>query len=89
MPYANYTSQEVATRGDALYEHQFRKVVEVEHKGKFLVLDIETGTYEIDTDDLIATKRLLARRPQAVIYGLRIGYPTAYRLGAHFASSAQ
>ena len=89
MPYANYTSQEVATRGDALYERQLRKVVEAEHKGKFLVLDIETGTYEIDTDDLIATKRLLARRPQAVIYGLRIGHPTAYRLGAHFASSTQ
>lgn len=89
MPYPNYTPQEVAARGEALYERQLRQAMEAEHKGKFLVLDIETGTYEIDTDDLIATKRLLARQPQAVIYGLRIGYPTAYRLGAHFASSAQ
>lgn len=81
MPYTNYTPQEVAARGEALYENQLRQAVEAEHKGKFLVLDIETGTYEIDTDDLIATKRLLARQPQAVIYGLRIGYPTAYRFG--------
>jgi hypothetical protein len=89
MPYTNYTPQEVAARGEALYERQLRQAVETEHKGKFLVLDIETGTYEIDLDDLIATKRLLTRQPQAVIYGLRIGYPTAYCLGAHFASSAR
>lgn len=88
MPYANYTPQEVAARGEALYEQRIRNTVEAEHKGRFLVLDIETGMYEIDEDDLIATKRLLARQPQAVTYGLRIGYPTAYRLGAHFAPSA-
>ena len=50
------------------------------HKGKFLVIDIETGEYEINTDDLVATKQLLAKYPNAVIYGLRIGYPTAYRI---------
>jgi hypothetical protein len=38
----------------------------------------------IDDDDLVATKRALAKRPEAVLYGLRIGYPAAYRLGGHF-----
>ena len=42
---------------------------------------IETGDDEIDADDLAATKRALAKRPDAVLYGVRIGYPTAYRLG--------
>ena len=30
---------------------------------KFLVIDIKTGAYEIDADDLVATKRLLASCP--------------------------
>ena len=51
-----------------------------------MVVDIETGDYEIDADDLAATKRALAKRPDAVLYGLRIGYPTAYRLGGSFAT---
>lgn len=37
-------------------------------------------------DDLAATKRALAKRPGAVLYGLRIGFPTPYRLGGRFAT---
>jgi hypothetical protein len=51
-----------------------------------VVVDIETGDYEIDADDLAATKRALAKRPDAVLYGVRIGYPTAYRLGSCLAT---
>ncbi len=84
MPYANYTTEEVAARGEAIYAKQIRAQVEAGNQGKFLVLDIETGDYEIDAEDLQATLRMLAKRPAAVLYGLRIGYPTAYRLGGRF-----
>ena len=88
MPYADYSPEEVESRGEAIYQ-QLREKVEAEHKGKFLVVDIETGQYEIDQDDLKATQRALARRPEAILYGLRIGYPTAYRLGGHAATDAR
>ena len=81
MPEARYSREEVAERGEALYEENIRANVESASKGKYLVLDIETGEYEIDQDDLVATKRMMAKRPNAVLYGLRIGYPAAYRLG--------
>ena len=84
MPYVKYTPQEVESRGEAIYAEQIRDKVEIEHRGKFLVVNIETGEYEIDEDDLVATKRLLARQSNAVVYGLRIGHPTAYRLGGGF-----
>jgi hypothetical protein len=84
MPYPHCTAEEVAARGEAINEQQVRAKVEAEHKGKFVVIDIETGEYEIDADDLAATKRALAKRPEAVLYGLRIGYPAAYRLGGCF-----
>lgn len=81
MPVAKYTPEEVAARGEAIYNRDIRAQVEGMHKGKFLILDIETGDYEIDADDLTASKRSLAKRPDAVLYGVRVGYPTAYRLG--------
>lgn len=84
MPRAKYTSEEVASKGDTIYRQQLQEIVEPEHKGSFLVIDIETGAYEIDVDDLKATKRLLASYPDAVIYGLRIGFLTAYRIGGRF-----
>lgn len=86
MPYANYLPEEVESRGEEIYQQQIRPQVETGNKGKFVVIDIETGAYEIDEDDLHATKRALAKRPDAVLYGVRVGYPTAYNLGGHFAS---
>ncbi len=81
MPRPNYTSENVAARGKEIYQQQIRDKVEPEHKGKFLSVDIETGDYEIDTDDLSPTMRLLAKRPDAIIYSLRIGFPAAHRIG--------
>jgi hypothetical protein len=78
MPYAKYSREEVVSRGEELYARQIRPKVEAGNKGKFVVIDIETGEYEVDEDDLQATKRALAKRPDAVLYGVRIGYRTAY-----------
>lgn len=85
MPYANYTPEEVELRGEEIYAQQIRPRVESGNKGKYVVIDIETGRYEMDDDDLRATTRLLANRPEAVIYGVRVGYPAAYTLGGHVA----
>ena len=85
MPYTKYSPQEVEARGEKIYEEQIRPNVESGNKGKFVVMDIETGEYEVDKDDLAATKRALAKRSDAVLYGVRIGYPTAYTLGGHIA----
>ena len=81
--------RQVEARGKAIYAAQIGKRVEADHKGKFLVIDIETGDYEMDADDLQATLRALAKRPVAILYGLRIGHPTAYRLGGRFRVSTR
>ena len=81
MPHSKYTSEFVAARGKEIYHQHIQDKVEPDHNGKFLSVDIETGDYEIDTDDLPPTMRLLAKRPNAVIYSLRIGFDAAHRMG--------
>ncbi len=81
MSYAGYTKEEVARRGKEIYEREIRPRVEAEHRGQFLVVDILSGAYEIAEDDLTASDRALAKNPKAILYGLRIGSPVAYRLG--------
>jgi hypothetical protein len=78
MAYAQYSPREVEVRGEALYAASIRPNVEVDHEGEFVVIDIESGEYEIDPDDISATQRLLARRPEAIVYGLRIGHSVSY-----------
>lgn len=81
MQYSGNTSEAIAARGEALYQEKIREKVESTQKGKFLAVDIETGDYAIADEDLIATDRLLSKRPNATVYGLRIGFPSAYRIG--------
>jgi hypothetical protein len=81
VPHAHYASQDIARRGQALYDQHIRAKVEGRHKGEFLVLDIESGEYEIDASELAALQRAKAKHPDAALYILRIGYPTAYRVG--------
>ena len=89
MPHPSYTSEAIATRGKEIYQRQIREKVESQHKGKFLSVDIETGDYEVDTDDLSPSMRLLAKRPEAVIYSLRIGFRAAHRIGFKFSAEKQ
>jgi hypothetical protein len=84
MPHPTLTAKEIARRGEAIYQRDLRARLETEeNRGKFLIIDIATGDYEIDREDLAATERLLARNPHTVTYGLRIGYEAAYELGGH------
>ncbi len=84
MPYSDYTREEVRDRGEKIYEKEIKERVEPREKGKFVVIDVETGEYEVDESDLAATKRSLAKRPEAVLYHIRIGYRTASKLGGRF-----
>ena len=81
MPYSDYPHGTIAARGEEIYHQQLRKKVESKHNGEFLTIDIETGDYEIDADEVVSSTRLLEKHPEAVIYCLRIGFPAAHRIG--------
>jgi hypothetical protein len=80
MPYSDYTPETIVACGDAIYQQQ-RSEIEPQHNGKFWVVDIDTGDYEIDDKDFVAASRLRARHPNPVIYCTRIGCRTANQLG--------
>lgn len=82
MPPELLTNQEIDRRGVDLYERRIRPLVErPEHIGKQIVIDVRSGDYEIDEDGLAASQQMLARHPDAALYGLRIGYDAVYALG--------
>jgi hypothetical protein len=80
MPQTHYTKEEVVERGEAIYERDLRAQVEPAHRGKFIVIDIESGDFEIDEKAYAATERLAARHPDAARCLLRIGAPAAFNL---------
>lgn len=82
MPYTQYTGEEVSKRGQEWYNQQIRPLIESpENIGKIVVIDIETGDYEIDSDGLTANKRALAKHPDGAFYGVRVGYEAVESFG--------
>jgi hypothetical protein len=74
-----FSSEEIVRRGEETYAQRLRDKVETEDNiGKIIVIDIETGDYEIDDDALRASHRLQAKHPGAALHAERIGYDTVY-----------
>ena len=74
-------AKEIVQRGKALYEQQIRTAVEAGNAGKVLVINVDTGEYEMDSDHLTASMRAAARFPGAALYAMRIGAPALGRIG--------
>jgi hypothetical protein len=74
--------EEVARRAKQLYETSIRQKVESEENiGKMVIIDIETGDYEIDKTGLQAAHNLSAKHPYARLFGICIGYNVAAAFG--------
>jgi hypothetical protein len=76
-----YSKEEFARRGNEIYETQVRPQVEEGNHGKIVAIDIETAAFELATDTMTASDRLLERYPDAQIWCIRIGYKGVHRFG--------
>jgi hypothetical protein len=87
-PQPHHSKEEFARRGDEIYERDVRPRIEAGDEGKFVVIDIDTGAYVIDEDELAASDRLFARNSDAQLWVTRVGSRYARRFGLHSRSMA-
>lgn len=77
-----YSKEEIARRGDEIYEFQVRSQVEAANYGRIVAIDIETGAFEVADDILSATGKLFVRCPEAQPWIVRIGHRAVHHFGA-------
>jgi hypothetical protein len=76
-----YSKDEMARRGDELYERLVAPTVTPQDLGKVVAIDVESGEFNIAEDVVPAADGLLDRKPTAQVWLVRIGYPALHRLG--------
>ncbi len=74
-------NDEIATRGDAYYEHRIRSLVESGNQGKVVAIDVLTGAYAVGDDVVAASNALAERQPAAEVWLIRIGRKALHRIG--------
>jgi hypothetical protein len=76
-----YSKEEHARRGMEHYDQRVRAQVESGNLGRIVAIDVDSGDFQLADDSLAAASQLLARRPDAQIWCVRIGYPAVHRFG--------
>ena len=73
-------AEEVAARGDKLYHETIEPQVAAA-KGQVVAIDVLTGDFSVAANGVLAVRDLRERRPDAVIWGVRVGSRTYARIG--------
>jgi len=76
-----YSLEEIARRGDEIYEREVLPRTKPADAGKYALIDIETADFEIDRDEIAASDRLLSRHPDAQVWMRQVGSRYARRFG--------
>jgi hypothetical protein len=82
LRHRRYSKEELARRGQDLYESGIQSQVEADNFGKIVAIDIETGAFEVADNVLPATNNLFERYPNAQPWVIRIGHRAVYHFGA-------
>jgi hypothetical protein len=84
-----HSKEEFAKRGDVIYEKDVRPQLKSDDEGKFAAIDIESGKYALDADELKAGQKLRKRVPEAQIWMVRVGSRSVHRIGGRLRPEAQ
>ena len=81
MAITNINWEEAGKFAEAVYQEKIRPTLTKADIGKFVIIDVNSGEYEIGDDDIEADQRLQERVPDVVGYIMRVGYSAAYSFG--------
>ncbi len=82
MGHTPISKEEIARRGQILYDQQIRMTVEPDHAGQFLIIEIGSGDFEVDSDEFAASRRAHAKHPNGLFFGMRLGRRSSGTIGA-------
>jgi len=86
MTQERMSNEEFGRIADEVYDTRIRRIVETdENIGKMLVMDIETGDYDIDemNNSMALRYRMLTKYPAERLAGFRIGYDAVHAFGGY------
>jgi hypothetical protein len=81
--------EDIAARGERIYQQKIAAELKSDDVGKFVVIDVGTGEYVLDEDDMSAITRAAAAYPQGTFHIVRVGSRTVGRIGGTFRAVAR
>ena len=73
--------EETARIGKEIYERDIRRLVEADHHGEVVAIDVASGSYALGKNAIAASDGLRDQHPDAQVWLMRVGHRTLYRFG--------
>ena len=80
---------QVAVKGKKYYDEHLKQILEPEHNGEFVSIDVESGQYFLGKTDIEAIKKGSASFPDKKLFLARIGFQAAYKIGGFYARTSR
>ena len=76
-----FTNKQISQRAHEIYNRSLRNLLEPGQIGRYVVINIETGEYEVGDHYFDSLQLMRSRDKNAALHVLRIGYPAAIFIG--------
>ena len=73
--------EETARLGKEIYERDIRHLVEVDHHGEVVAIDVGSGSYALGENAIVASEGLREHYPDAQVWLMRVGHRALYHFG--------
>ncbi len=73
--------ERIARIGKDIYEREIRCLVEADHFGEVVAIDVDSGSYALGKNAIDASESLRNQHPGAQVWLMRVGHRTLYHFG--------
>ena len=87
--YYTTSSEEIAQKGEDIYNRLLRAQFEVVYRGKIVAIDVDSGDHAVAESVLEASRQVSAKHPHAQIFLLRVGDKALHRIGSWAKSESE
>ena len=75
--------EETARLGKEIYERDIRHLVGTDHQGEVVAIDVDSGSYALGKNAIVASDDLRDRHPHAHVWLMRVGHRALYHFGGN------
>ena len=84
----NSRSQQLAQRGEVIYQKKLKELLEPKYNGQFVAIEVDSGDYFLGDTPLDAIHRGKEKYPDKPFHVMRVGPKTAFNLKSNFLKQA-
>ena len=81
--------EETARLWKEIYERDIRHLVEADHHGEVVAIDVGSGSYALGNNAIVASEGLRGQHPDAQVWLMRVGHRAPYHFGGNSLRSAK